>query len=311
MWHFVFLKGEKKMDGIWIVYKPKGITSHDVVKKVKHITGEKVGHAGTLDPNATGILPILVGKGTRLSSYIMNHDKTYLAVLKLGEKTDTADGEGNVRERKEVPQYTIDEIQKVLDCFLGEQDQVPPMYSAIKIKGKKLYEYARQQQQIEVSPRRITIFAITLLQYDVQKQQITFRVSCSKGTYIRTLCEDIAQKLETVGYMKELERIEVGNKHSGFSFSFENAITIEQLEQNIHHKEWINQHFVTIEMFFQEKQTLLLEEEQEKLVLNGGKMPIEKKEDIYLLRKKRNSAFIGIGKVENGFLKRELILEKD
>ena len=186
------------MDGIIIINKPKNCTSHDIVRKAKKILNEKVGHTGTLDPNATGVLPLLVGKGTQISKYIINHDKVYEAVLQLGTKTDTADVEGKLIEEKTVTERAL------------EQEQIPPMYSAIKINGKKLYEYARKGETIEVKPRTINIYKLELINIDKEKKQIEFRIHCSKGTYIRTVCENVAEKLETVGYMNELKRTQVG-----------------------------------------------------------------------------------------------------
>ena len=213
------------MDGIIIINKEKEYTSHDVVAKVKKILNEKkVGHTGTLDPNATGVLPILLGKGTKLSKYLINHNKIYEATLKLGEKTDTADIEGKIIEEKDVKKenLSVENIARTLQEFIGKSKQVPPMYSAIKVNGKKLYEYARKGQTIEIKPREIEIYGIELL--NINNNEITFRVHCSKGTYIRTLCENIAEKLETVGYMKDLKRIEVGE------FNIKNAITLKELE---------------------------------------------------------------------------------
>ena len=192
------------MDGIIIINKPKGFTSHDVVAVLrKTLSTKKVGHTGTLDPNATGVLPILVGQATKLSKYLIEHDKTYIATLKLGEKTDTGDGEGNIIESKNV-NCVSEQIEQVLETFIGKQKQIPPMYSAVKVDGKKLYEYARKDLEPERKPRDIDIYSITLIKFD--NNEVVFEVSCSKGTYIRTLCEDIASRLGTVGYMKELER---------------------------------------------------------------------------------------------------------
>ena len=147
------------MDGIIIINKPKNCTSHDVVRKAKKILNEKVGHTGTLDPNATGVLPLLVGKGTQISKYLINHDKTYEAVLKLGEKMDTADSEGNVIKTREVQPSNLEKenVEKVLKSLIGKQEQIPPIYSAIKVKGKKLYEYARHGEEVEIEPRTIEI----------------------------------------------------------------------------------------------------------------------------------------------------------
>lgn len=200
------------MDGIVLINKEKGVTSHDVVYKVKKIFGEKVGHTGTLDPNATGVLPLLIGKGTKLSKYLINHDKTYLVTLKLGEKRDTADSEGKVIEERCVEKDALldENILNVFKGFTGKISQVPPIYSAIKINGKKLYEYARCGQSVEIKPREIEIYKISLLETNKEEYTISFEVSCSKGTYIRSLCEDIAKALNTVGYMKELKRTRVG-----------------------------------------------------------------------------------------------------
>lgn len=183
------------MDGVLIINKPKGFTSHDVVNVArKALNTRKIGHTGTLDPNATGVLPILVGTATKISKYLIEHNKTYVATIKLGEKTDTGDIEGNIIGQDEnCPNFSCEEIEGVLKTFLGKQKQIPPIYSAIKINGKKAYEYARSGQTVELEAREIEIYQIELI--NVQEKEITFEVSCSKGTYIRTLCEDIAKKL--------------------------------------------------------------------------------------------------------------------
>lgn len=188
------------MDGIILINKEKNCTSHDVVYKVKKIFKEKVGHTGTLDPNATGVLPILVGKGTKMSKYLINHDKKYIVTLKLGQRTDTQDSEGKIIEEKEVPTSALnrENILNILKKFIGELNQIPPMYSAIKVNGKKLYEYARRGEMLEIKPRKIKIYSINLNKIDEKNKEIIFDVSCSKGTYIRSLCEDIAKELETV-----------------------------------------------------------------------------------------------------------------
>ena len=152
------------MDGILIVNKPKNFTSQDVVSKVKKILNEKkAGHTGTLDPLATGVLPVLLGKSTKLSKYLIEHDKVYVARIKLGQKTNTGDAEGIVIEEKNVPEISVEKAKKILDSFLGKGQQIPPMYSAIKINGKKLYEYARNGENVEVPPRNIEIYYINLL----------------------------------------------------------------------------------------------------------------------------------------------------
>ena len=214
------------MDGIILINKEKGYTSHDIVNKVrKKLNIKKVGHAGTLDPLATGILPILIGKGTKLSKYLIEHDKTYIANIKLGIKTATGDLEGDIIKKTE--NVNIDElaIKNLLKTFIGKQKQIPPMYSAIKINGKKLYEYARASENVEITPRDIEIYDIYLNNYDKEKQEVKITAHVSKGTYIRTLCENIAEKLGTIGTMKELERIKVNQ------FTIEKSVYIEGFKQ--------------------------------------------------------------------------------
>ncbi len=188
------------MNGIIIINKPNGCTSHDVVYKIKKIVNSKVGHTGTLDPMATGVLPLLIGKCTQCSKYLINHDKKYQVKLQLGAKTTTADVEGEVIEQKQIPEETLkkEKVEKTLKNFIGKQEQIPPIYSAIKVKGKKLYEYARKGQKVDIKPRQIEIYDIKLLNINKTQKQIEFEVACSKGTYIRSLCEDIASKLNTV-----------------------------------------------------------------------------------------------------------------
>lgn len=291
------------MDGIIVINKPKGCTSHDIVYKVKKIFNEKVGHTGTLDPNATGVLPLLIGKGTRLSKYLINHDKTYEVALKLGIKTDTADSEGKITQTKNVPDeaLSIEVVNKTLQQFIGKQEQIPPMYSAIKVKGKKLYEYARQGENIEIKPRQIEIYDIQLISTNKEKQEIQFEVSCSKGTYIRSLCEDIASKLGTIGYMKELNRTQVGE------FTIEKAITIEQLEKNANNKEFINQHLTTIEEVFKNKPEITLTAQKLKLFLNGVKLNNNSQDETYRIYNTEHD-FIGTGVITDNTLKRDLII---
>lgn len=284
------------MDGIIIINKPKNCTSHDIVQKAKKVFCEKVGHTGTLDPMATGVLPLLIGKGTLCSKYLINHDKIYEVQLTLGEKTDTADSEGSIIEEKKVPQeaFQKERIEEVLETFLGKQEQMPPMYSAIKVKGKKLYEYARKGQVVEVQPRLIEIYRIKLLKINQQEKQIEFQVACSKGTYIRSLCEDIAERMGTVGYMSELNRIQVGE------FSIKQAISIEQLEKG-------EISYITIEEIFSDRQEILLEKQRLQPFLNGVKLTMKKTDGVYRIY--CNQQFIGIGIVDKGFLKRDIILD--
>ncbi len=282
------------MDGIIIINKPKNCTSHDIVRKAKKILNEKVGHTGTLDPNATGVLPLLIGKGTQISKYIINHDKTYEAVLQLGEKTDTADVEGEVIETKPVflECFEATYVEQIFKALEGKQEQVPPMYSAIKINGKKLYEYARKGEKVEIEPRKIEIYSLELISINEADKQIEFRVSCSKGTYIRKLCENIAEKLGTVGYMKELKRTQVGE------FKIEDAIAIEELEQK--------QTCITIEEYFRQNKNINLNEKKLQLFLNGVQLTWPLPDGVYRIYS--NEHFIGIGTVKNNLLKRDIII---
>lgn len=297
------------MDGIILINKEKGCTSHDVVNKVKHIFNEKVGHTGTLDPNATGLLPILVGKGTKLSAYLINHDKEYEVTLKLGIKTDTADSEGKVINEQNVDNSMMqsEKIVKVLDSFIGKQMQTPPIYSAIKINGKKLYEYARKNIEVEIEPRQIEIFSIQLDEINEDEKIICFTVKCSKGTYIRSLCENIAERLGTIGYMKELNRVKVG------IFDIKNSIKIEELENNKDNEDFLKRNLISIEELFiklyGENNTIFLSDRKLKLFLNGVKLKYGLKNGDYRIYNEKNE-FIGIGSIQNSQLKREIIAWK-
>jgi tRNA pseudouridine55 synthase len=197
------------IDGVLIVKKEAGWTSHDVVAKVRHLFGEvKVGHAGTLDPAATGVLPVLIGRGTRIAEYLVEWDKEYRAVLRLGETTDTQDATGTVLTRCTTDSVTPEAIHEVVGRFHGPIEQVPPMYSAVKVGGVPLYKSARAGKTIARNARTITIH--TLEVEAIQAQDVTLRVVCSKGTYVRTLCADIGEALGVGGHMLALERRRVG-----------------------------------------------------------------------------------------------------
>ena len=289
------------MDGILIINKPKQYTSHDVVAKVKKICGEKVGHTGTLDPMATGVLPLLLGQGTKLSKYLINHDKTYIATIQLGKKTDTLDSEGSILEERIVDGKLLNKenVQRVLECQIGKQIQTPPIYSAIKVNGKKLYEYARKGVEVEIPKREIEIYNIELLDINEKDKTIEFKVHCSKGTYIRTLCENIAEKLGTIGYMKELNRVRVGQ------FNLNQAFTVEELEKNKENEKFLNQHLITVQNFFEKYPIIELKEEKLKLFLNGVQLTNNNDDGLYQI--KVNNVVVGIGTIKNKLLKREII----
>ncbi len=297
------------MDGIIIINKTKGCTSHDIVYKIKKMLNKKVGHTGTLDPMAEGVLPILIGKGTQLSKYLINHDKKYIVELQLGIKTDTADSEGKIIEEKTVNETKLskENITNVLQTFIGKQEQIPPIYSAIKVNGKKLYEYARKGQEVELKPRQIEIYDIKLIDYSMDEKQIKFEVFCGKGTYIRSLCEDIATKFETVGYMKSLKRTQVGN------FKIDNSITIEELKNLIENNENIDiddilkNKIITVEEIFEKFKSINLDEKKLEMFLNGVMLTQNLDEGVYKIYNK-NSEFIGTGTIKNKLLKRDIIL---
>jgi tRNA pseudouridine55 synthase len=213
-------------DGILIVKKEIGWTSHDVVAKVRGLLGgAKVGHAGTLDPAATGVLPLLIGKATRVAEYLVGWDKEYRAVLRLGETTDTQDATGTVLQRVETTGVSLEILDGVVARFRGPQKQVPPMYSAVKVAGRPLYKSARAGETVDRAERDIVIHELEVTAID--GRDIGLRVVCSKGTYIRTLCADMGQALGVGGHLLSLERTRVG------SLAVEQGLTVEQLAAHV------------------------------------------------------------------------------
>ena len=214
----------KELDGVLLIDKPSAHTSHDVVARLRGILRMKrIGHAGTLDPMATGLLVMLVGKATRISQYLMSVDKEYTGTIKLGQSTNTQDAEGPVMETRPVPSLTEADVRAALNGFLGDQYQMPPMFSAIKIAGKALYKSARAGEEIEREPRFIRISQYDLLRWE--SPEIDFRVLCTKGTYVRTLAHDLGQKLGCGAHLSALRRIASGN------LNVSRAVTLEQLQK--------------------------------------------------------------------------------
>lgn len=211
------------MFGFLNVYKPKGITSHDVVSALRRITKVKqIGHTGTLDPFAEGVLPICIGKATRLIEYL-DDDKAYTGTIQLGSSTTTYDLEGeevNFSDKK----VTLNEIEAALDKFRGEIKQLPPIYSAIKVNGKKLYEYAREGKEVKIEPRRVNISKLEILEYDETSRRLTLHIECSKGTYIRSIAHDLGTELTTFGYLVKLVRVKAG------MFEVNNAVSLEHIQ---------------------------------------------------------------------------------
>ncbi|MFQ8742408.1 MAG: tRNA pseudouridine(55) synthase TruB [Clostridium sp.] len=255
------------MDGIINVYKEKGFTSHDVVAKLRGILRmKKIGHTGTLDPAAEGVLPVCLGKGTRLCDMLTDKTKTYRAVLLLGQETDTQDTTGVVQAEYPV-HVTEEEVRKAIVSFLGDYMQIPPMYSALKVNGKKLYELARQGKEVERQARPVQILDIQIESIDLPRA--TFFVTCSKGTYIRTLCYDIGRKLGCGGCMESLLRTRVDR------FELKDSLTLSQIEK-LRDEGRVEEAVVPVEGVFLRLPALVTKPgDGDKLVHNGNPFPAE------------------------------------
>lgn len=265
------------INGIINIYKEKGYTSHDVVAKMRGILKiKKIGHTGTLDPDATGVLPVCIGTGTKLVDMITDKDKTYEAVLKLGITTDTQDITGTVLRTCEV-HASYEEIKTAIMSYVGECLQLPPMYSAVKVNGRRLYELARQGKEIERERRNVTVKNIRILHYTAELQEITLSVDCSKGTYIRTLLHDIGGTLGCGGTMKSLIRTAVGN------FKLEDAITLSRLEELVRSSR-LEPYVLKADDFFKGYDKVSVLTQYHKLIYNGNRFGPEhisqKQEDI-------------------------------
>lgn len=251
------------INGIINVYKEKGYTSHDVVAKLRGILKQKkIGHTGTLDPDAIGVLPICLGNGTKLCDLLTDKDKTYKAVLLLGTVTDTQDTSGTILGTKEVTS-TKEEITEAILSFVGDYEQLPPMYSAIKINGKRLYELARKGIEVERKTRKVCIKEIHIHNIDVIKKEVILTVECSKGTYIRTLCHDIGEKLGCGGCMKSLERTKVGQ------FLKEDSLTIDEIRDLVNNSN-ISDKVIPVDVMFPEYDKVIVKEEAMKYIYNGN-----------------------------------------
>lgn len=273
------------MDGILLINKPIGMTSRDCVNKImKKFNTRKVGHTGTLDPFASGLLIITINKGTRISSYIETLDKEYIAEVKLGEKTSTLDLEGEILKTCEVP-LPLDEevILKSLNTFVGDIKQVPPMYSAIKINGEELYKKARRGEIVERKARDVTINSIELL--SLKEEKILFKVNCSKGTYIRTLGEDIASSLNLLGHLTTLIRTKVGR------YTLNMAKSIEDINED---------DIISIVDGLSHIPSITVDEKIAFKVKNGVKLELSG-ENLYLIKNQNNEPLALYSKKEDGF----------
>ncbi|HHY23486.1 MAG TPA: tRNA pseudouridine(55) synthase TruB [Clostridiaceae bacterium] len=250
------------MNGLLNVLKPPGMTSFDVVAYLRRVLKEKkIGHAGTLDPGAAGVLPICIGKATKSIEYIMDMEKVYRAELTLGISTDTQDSFGKVISVKDVS-VSEDEILYAIKSFTGELYQTPPMYSALKVDGRRLYELAREGKSVKRKPRKIIIHSIDIIKVDIDRCKVLFDVSCSKGTYIRTLCSDIGDNLGCGGHMSFLIR-----KRTGI-FDIQSALTLEEI-QKANNDGKISETILKVDEVFKKYKSLHLDKDSEKKFKNG------------------------------------------
>lgn len=254
------------MDGIINVYKTVGMTSHDVVYRLRKILSiKKIGHTGTLDPDASGVLPICVGRATKTADMLTAADKQYEAEVTLGSATDTQDASGQVIAAADVL-VSEEDIRHTVMTFLGESEQIPPMYSAIKVDGKKLYELAREGKEIERKPRKIRIDNIEILRINLSEKKFTMRVNCSKGTYIRTLCHDIGEKLGCYAHMSALCRTQSGR------FSLSEAYTLDEIEMLTNSGDF--SFFVSVDKVFEEFEKIILTPHKAGKMCNGTRVAV-------------------------------------
>nr|WP_017210731.1 tRNA pseudouridine(55) synthase TruB [Clostridium beijerinckii] len=291
-----------QINGVLNIFKNKGMTSFDVVRKIKFLANEKkVGHTGTLDPEATGVLPVCLGKATKTIDYIMNSNKVYEVKFLLGVKTTTYDLEGEILEKNEIDHIKSDEVSEVALSFIGEYDQVPPMYSALKKNGVRLYELARKGIEVEREARKVRISNISDLK--IELPYVYMKVACSKGTYIRSLCYDIGEKLKVGAAMAELNRSETS------IFKQSDSVNIDDLT-----KENIQDYIMTIEDALSFYPKITVKSTFTKLLINGVKvfdkrLTNEKREKNVLYRVYDSEGiFIGIGKQDDDGFKIEKLL---
>lgn len=280
--------------GIINVYKPRGISSYDVIRRIKKIMPQKdkIGHTGTLDPDACGVLPVCIGKATKLSSMLVDQKKEYIAVCRLGISTDTEDISGKIISSCIVPDVDLGVIENIIEKFTGVISQVPPMYSALKYRGKPLYKLAREGKEIQRNPREINIYSIDLL--DFKNGDMKFKVVCSKGTYIRSLCRDIGAELGCGACMADLERTAVG------CFNVENSV---------HADEFLNlscadlaQKIISVDYVFRNYPEIFAGELIEKRFVNGASSRIRLQNGLYRVYSSKHNLFLGIAEVKNGIL---------
>lgn len=291
------------MNGVLNIFKNKGMTSFDVVSRVRKIAGEKkVGHTGTLDPEAEGVLPVCIGKATKIIDYIMDSEKGYSVKFKLGIKTTTYDLEGEVLEERDTSSLTEKEVEEAINSFKGEYSQVPPMFSALKKNGVRLYDLARKGIEVEREGRNIKIYNIENI--NIELPYVSMDVTCSKGTYIRSLCYDIGEKLNVFATMTELKRFKTS------FFSEYDSINIDDLN-----KENIKEHLISIEEALKNYPEIYLAKGYDKLIINGVRVADKRftknivENDILYKVYDENKKFLGLGrKNKEGFKMEKLLI---
>lgn len=290
------------MNGILNIYKEAGFTSHDVVAKLRGILKQKkIGHTGTLDPDAEGVLPVCVGNATKLCGMLTEKEKTYEAVLLLGQETDTQDLSGKVLRQTEVA-VSQEEVQEAILSFQGSYDQVPPMYSALKVNGKKLYELAREGKEVERKARRVFLGEISISQ--IELPEVAFTVTCSSGTYIRTLCHDIGEKLGCGGCMKSLLRTRVDRFH------VEDSLRLCEIEEKVA-EDRILECLIPVDKMFEQYPRIQMRESKDRLVYNGNSFASQsacntvaaEKEGTQVCVYDSRGTFVGIYRYERGMFR--------
>lgn len=290
----------QSVNGLVLLNKPEGVTSNGVLQQVRRLyNAKKAGHTGALDPFATGLLPICFGEATKISGLLLDSDKRYLATLQLGSATDSGDKDVAVIAEASVPELAKADIESVLQRFLGDQTQIPPMYSALKHQGKPLYEYARAGIEIERPARPIRIDLLTLKSYS--QNVLQFDVLCSKGTYVRTLAEDIAKALGTLGHLTALHRIQTG------SLKADQMVTLEQIEADLAGC------LLPYDLPLEHLQAIHLSEQDTDKIQHGGKLAIDRPETDWVRLYDPNNRFIGIGEwqLEKQLLKPKRLFNLD
>ncbi len=290
------------MNGVILIHKEKDFTSFDVVAVVRKLTGQKkVGHTGTLDPNATGVLPVLLGTATKAQDIIPCHDKRYRADFRFGIATDTLDIWGKVMEQQP-SDITQEQIEGVLGSLRGEIEQLPPMYSAVSVGGKRLYQYAREGKEVERRPRKVTVYSLELISFDEAAQSGTLDIYCSNGTYIRTLIDDLARALDTVGVMTDLVRYEA------CGYPLDDCMTLDELRQRIDSGDASFLH--SVESIFMAYDEVVVSDKQAHRFVNGNPLDIVRTPlrdyagDKKIFRvKDRQGAFLSLGIIDGDSLK--------